>query len=187
MTIYIALLRGINVSGHRIIKMADLKGMFESLGLSNVKTYIQSGNVVFTSDEDADDLSKRLEQEIDAVFGFDVPVVIRTAEELEQIMLACPFEVDSLPEKERPYTALLSATPSPEGIEQLLAVPVITEEFRVIDREVYILYGQAVHKSKLTNNLLEKKLGVAATTRNWQTMSKLTEIARAMREDKVEN
>lgn len=177
--IYIALLRGINVSGHRIIKMAELKTMFESLGLTNVQTYIQSGNVIFESNEEADFLSKRLEQEIDAVFGFDVPVVIRTAEEIEQIMQNCPFEVDTFPEKERPYIALLSAIPSSEGVEKLSAVPLTTDEYRILNREVYILYRQASHKSKLTNNLLEKKLGVTATTRNWQTMSKLVAMANA--------
>lgn len=160
--------------------MADLKQMFESLGLSEVKTYIQSGNVLFESTEDAESLSARIERAIEATFSFDVPVVIRTAAELEQIIANCPFEVEALPEKERPYIALLSSLPSAEGIEQLQAYPIQDDEYRIQGQELYILYRQGAHKSKLTNNLFEKKLGVTATTRNWQTMSKLTTMAKAM-------
>lgn len=178
MTIYIAFLRGINVGGHKLIKMAELKQMFESLGLNKVQTYIQSGNVLFESTEEPESLRLRIEREIEAVFGFDVPVVLRTVAELEQILNKCPFEVDSLPEKERPYIALLSQPPSTEGIEQLQAYPIQLDEYRIFNQEIYILYRQSAHKSKLTNNLLEKKLGVTATTRNWQTMSKLLTMAK---------
>jgi uncharacterized protein (DUF1697 family) len=101
-------------------------------------------------------------------------------------MANCPFEVDSLPEKERPYIALLSEPPSAEGIERLESVPLTIDEYRIVDRQVYLFYRQSVHKSKLTNNLLEKKLGVTATTRNWNTMSKLLDMAKAMQSHEIQ-
>lgn len=92
MTIYIALLRGINVGGHKIIKMADLKQAFESIGLKQVKTYIQSGNIVFKSEEDITFLKERIQSEIKNVFGFDVPVMLRTHEEFINITKDAPMK-----------------------------------------------------------------------------------------------
>src|SRR3954453_19881462 len=98
MTIYIALLRGINVGKHHRIKMADLKSLLETMGLTKVKTYIQSGNVLFEAKDEAEQLSQRLEDEISKTFGFPVPVILRTAEEYEQIIRDCPYSIDSLKE-----------------------------------------------------------------------------------------
>ena len=92
MTIYIALLRGINVGGHRVIKMADLKKAFESIGVKQVKTYIQSGNVVFESEEEINFLKERIECAIKNVFDFDVPVMLRTNDEFINIIKKCPYE-----------------------------------------------------------------------------------------------
>ncbi len=108
MTIYIALLRGINVGGHKIIKMADLKQTFESIGLKQVKTYIQSGNIVFESERDIDFLNKRIQSEIKNVFGFDVPVMLRTHEEFINVIKRCPYEVNSLREGESIHVAFLA-------------------------------------------------------------------------------
>ena len=91
MTIYIALLRGINVGGKNIIKMSDLKRVFEGIGLYEVQTYIQSGNVLFKSNEEEEALRMKIEHEIAKVFGFSVPVILRTATELKQIIRNCPF------------------------------------------------------------------------------------------------
>jgi uncharacterized protein (DUF1697 family) len=174
MSIYIALLRGINVSGQRLIKMGDLKRVFESLGLRRVQTYIQSGNVLFESDEAEAPLRQRIEQEIEAVFGFAVPVVLRTAGELAQILAGCPWAAGDR------YVALLAEAPSQAGIDRLLAYKSEIDEFRIAGREVYLLLRQGAGRTKLTNNLLEQKLGVAATTRNWQTLQKLAAMGKAM-------
>ncbi len=180
LSIYIALLRGINVSGHRLIKMADLRALCERLGLHRVQTYIQSGNILFESEEEAGVLGSRLEEGIRETFGFEVPVVLRTAAELGRVIQDCPFPAEGLVEGEYVHVSLLAEAPSQEGIDRLRAVSVAPDEFRLVGREIYILFRQSSHKSKLSNALIEQKLRVPATLRNWQTMSKLLELARDM-------
>lgn len=176
MTTYIALLRGINVSGHRLIKMAELKRMCEGMGLKRVQTYIQSGNILFESEAEEPALAAALEAEIMRVFGFEVPVIIRSAAEWEVIVASCPFP--ELREGESIYVSLLPEEPPAEGVERLRAYEGPLDEFRVQGRELYFLHRQPVHQSKLANSV--GKLGVPSTSRNWQTMNKLLALARAM-------
>lgn len=173
MTIYIALLRGINVGGKNIIKMAELKKVFEEIGLCDVKTYIQSGNVLFKSNEDEESLRKKIEHEIEEVFGLSVKVVLRTAEELEQIILNCPFSME-----ESLYVSLLTHAPSKENIERLNVYRSESEEYKIVGREVYLLFRNSIRNSKLANNL--QKLDVPATVRNWNTINKLVTLAKNM-------
>jgi uncharacterized protein (DUF1697 family) len=180
MAAYIALLRGINVSGHKLIKMTELKAMFESLGFAQVQTYIQSGNVLFDSNEDPAVLRQRLESEIQTVFGFQVPVVVRTVEQMEQTVTNCPFTANALQPEESLYVSLLAEEPSHQGIDRLLACNSEIDEFRIHGSDVYILLRQSIRKSLFTNNFLERKLGVPATTRNWQTMNKLVALGKNM-------
>jgi uncharacterized protein (DUF1697 family) len=180
MRTYIALLRGINVGGHRLIKMADLKTMFEALGFGRVQTYIQSGNVVFQSDETEQPLRELIEQQIAATFGFPVMVALRTHDELAHVITVCPFAPDALAEDERLYVALLAETPAPAAIEWMLASKTEPDEFRVLGREVYLLYRQNAHATLLTNNLLESRLGVPATSRNWRTLTTLAAMSKTL-------
>ncbi|MFZ5825534.1 MAG: DUF1697 domain-containing protein [Bacillota bacterium] len=175
MVTYIALLRGINVSGHRLIKMSDLQQMFTGLGLGRVKTYIQSGNVLFESAEAAEPLSRRIEQEIKAVFGFDVPVILRTAAELEGVVAHSPFTAG---EGESLYVSFLAEEPTEEGLNRLPADTGGVDEYQVVGREIYILYRQSAHKSKLSNSFFEQRLRMPATTRNWQTVTRLVDLSR---------
>src|SRR5690349_20550885 len=101
MTTYIALLRSVNVGGHRLIQMPELKRLFEAMGCGRVRTYSQSGSVVFASDEQPEPLRWRIERVIAARFGFRVTVVPRTADELERVIAACPFAAGALTEGER--------------------------------------------------------------------------------------
>lgn len=185
MSVYIALLRGINVGGKNIIKMADLKRTFEAIGLSQVQTYIQSGNVLFVSDEEEEPLRKRIEHEIETVFGLAVTVVLRTAAELEDIIRNCPFseeeisEAESSSEGERLYVSLMTQVPSQEGIERLDSYRSESDEYRIEGREVYLLFRHSIRNSKLANNL--QKLDVPATVRNWKTISKLEALAKAIK------
>jgi uncharacterized protein (DUF1697 family) len=174
---YIALLRGINVGGHKLIKMADLKAMFESLGFANVRTFIQSGNVLFETKENGKQLRPKIQKEIKATFGFDVAVVIRTAAEMKKIIESSPFPADSLVEGESLYVALLGGTPTPDAIETLLECRSDVDDFRLVGGEVYILLRQSSRQSLFSNSFLERKLGVPATTRNWQTMTRLAALA----------
>jgi uncharacterized protein (DUF1697 family) len=181
MTIYIALLRGINVGGNKIIKMAALKQMFETMGFERVQTYIQSGNVLFESAESAAALRGRIEHEIEVIFGYQVTVVLRTIEEFERIIEHCPYTEAVLSEGETIYVALLGEAPSQEGIDRLLACNSDIDEFQIIGQEVFIYCRQIVRKSMFSNNLLEKKLRVPATSRNWQTTNKLVDLGKSMK------
>lgn len=184
MTIYIALLRGINVGGKNIIKMADLKRVFEVMGLSEVKTYIQSGNVLFKSNAEEEPLRKKIEHEIEVAFGFSISVVLRTAAELEWIIRNCPFseeaisEAKSSSEGESLYVSLLIYSPSEEKIERMNNYRSENDDYRIEGREVFLLFRHSIGKSKLANNL--HKLDVPATVRNWNTINKLSVLAKAM-------
>jgi uncharacterized protein (DUF1697 family) len=184
MTIYIALLRGINVGGNNMIKMADLKRTLESIGLGRVQTYIQSGNVLFESIEDETQLRKKIESQIESVFGLTIPVIIRTAAELEWIVNNCPFSEETISEAEASsegeclYVSMLLEAPTREGLDKLHTYQNESEEYRLIGRELYLLFHNSIRNSKLANNL--PKLGVHSTNRNWKTMNKLVMLSRAM-------
>ncbi len=178
MTIYIALLRGINVGGHNIIKMADLRTLLESIGLKKAKTYIQSGNILFESEEGARELCRRIEDEIGKSFGFPVPVILRSAEEYEEIIQNCPYPTGSLKEGESVQIAFLAGEPSQEGTNHLHSFPSDKDECKVLGKEVYFFFRQSIRDSKLAHQL--PKLGVTATVRNWKTVIKLLEMAKAL-------
>lgn len=184
MTTYIALLRGINVGGKNIIKMADLKRVFESIGLCEVKTYIQSGNVLFKSNEEEEALCNKIEHEIEAVFETPVKVILRTAAELEQIILNLPFskdevtEAEALSEAECLYVALLKHSPLKEKIECIDVYRNESDKYHIVGRDVYLLFNHSIRNSKLANNLY--KLNVPTTVRNWKTLSKLAALAKTI-------
>lgn len=185
MNIYIALLRGINVGGKNIIKMADLKKAFEDLGLNEVKTYIQSGNVLFKSDEEEETLRKKIEHKIETTFEMCIHVVLRTAEEFESIIKSCPFTEEeiqlaqSTSVGESLYVALLTQEPLQERVEKLLTYKNLKEQCEIKGREVFLLFHESILKSKLANNL--QKLEIPSTVRNWKTINKLSSLAKAMK------
>ncbi|MDA1677979.1 DUF1697 domain-containing protein [Bacillus cereus group sp. TH152-1LC] len=174
MTIYIALLRGINVGRHKVIKMADLTQMFESIGLKQVKTYIQSGNIMFESEKDIDFLNKRIQSEIKNVFGFDVPVMLRTRDEFINTIKRCPYEVDSLLEGESIHVAFLANELSEKEKDQLLMQKNETEDCYIREKVVYLLFKNSIRNSKLMNQF--QKLHTPATIRNWRTVNTLKMI-----------
>ncbi|MDQ6595619.1 DUF1697 domain-containing protein [Bacillus salipaludis] len=176
--VYIALLRGINVGGHNKIKMADLKKLLESMGLKKVKTYIQSGNVVFESEEVAAELTQKIEEAIQKEFGFFVTVVIRTALELNQIIEKCPYSPDNLLEGESVHVAFLAGMPPEEGISHLQNFNKGDDEYFIEGQDVYLFFRQSIRNSKLAAQL--PKLGVPATVRNWKTVMKLDSMVKEM-------
>ncbi|MED1951150.1 DUF1697 domain-containing protein [Brevibacillus centrosporus] len=184
--IYVALLRGINVGGKNKIKMTELRSSLENIGLRRVKTYIQSGNVLFESSDAEATVRQRIEQEIAAVFGITLTVVIRTAEEMEKIVRHCPFSSELIAEAaatcvgESLYVALLPEPPLPSGIEKLAAANNEDDTYEIVGRDVYLLFRHSVRDAKLSVNL--QKLGKPVTVRNWNTMSKLVEMAKELRE-----
>jgi len=184
MAIYIALLRGINVGGKNMIKMAELKRTFETMGLGRVRTYIQSGNVLFESEEEEEPLRERIEQEIAAAQGLSVSVILRTAEELRRIAASCPFSAAALEKAEESaegeslYVGFLLREPSREGMERLAPYKNEDEQYYIAGREIFLLFSRSVRNSKLSANL--QKLDVPVTVRNWNTLNKLVALANEM-------
>jgi uncharacterized protein (DUF1697 family) len=178
MTIYFALLRGINVGGHNMIKMAELKRMFEELGYERVQTYINSGNVIFESSENVNTLEGQIEREISKVFGFNIAVVLRTADELSSIIDKSPFGELVLTEGQSIHLTLLKEAPTQEQIDKLPVVDQGDDEYYINGKEIYVLYRNSILNSKLPKkfqNLLP------ATARNWKTIMKLDAMARALK------
>lgn len=174
MSIYISLLRGINVSGQKMIKMDKLKKLYESLGFKNVRTYIQSGNVIFESDQkDALKLQKIIEKKIEEVFGFDVRVFVRTPEELKRVIDNNPF-----PGEEKGWYFIFSSS-SCVGLplEELQKAKADSEQFSVSEYGIYLLFPEGVGQTKLSNNFFEKKLKMNGTMRNWNTVNKILELS----------
>ena len=176
MPTHISLLRGINVGGNKQIRMADLKELYESLGFSAVTTYVQSGNVVFDADSaDAPALTARIEAAIAGRFGFDVTVLLRSADDLRRILDGNPFpgvETTQL------HVLFLAATPDPAGA-QTLTVPVVDgEDWRLTGQEIYLHYPNGSGRSKMTAAFFERKLGLAGSARNWNTVNALYNLAR---------
>ena len=179
MQTFISILRGINVSGQKKILMADLKKLYESLKFSEVKTYIQSGNVVFKSDSKTSDiqLARKIEKAISAKYKFEVPVITRTKEELEKILSQNSFTKEKSIDLKKLHVTFLSETPDREKMEQIKEVDFSPDQFIIKGKEIYLHIPNSYGETKLSNKFFENKLKVSATTRNWNTVNKLLELA----------
>jgi uncharacterized protein (DUF1697 family) len=174
---YIALLRGINVSGQKSIKMADLIKLFESLGFRNVRTYVQSGNVLFESDSvNMDEMVKKIENKINEVFGFMVVVIIRSSEELKKIITGNPLIREPGIDVEKLHVTFLRELPDKKVLSTADIKKEENEKFAISGREVYIYCPNGYGRTNLNNATFEKKLKTIATTRNWKTTNKLYEL-----------
>ena len=173
------MLRGINVSGQKKIKMADLKSLYHSMGFSNVETYIQSGNVIFDiGSESKIEIKSRIEKAIEEKYKFHVSVVIRTNHEIAEIIENNPFgPVDLVEDGTKVLVTFLSSKPANDKISGINKYVVIPEKLVVVEKEVYLYCPNGYGKSKLSNTFLEKKLSVGATTRNWKTVHKLHDLS----------
>jgi uncharacterized protein (DUF1697 family) len=181
MFIYIALLRGVNVSGKNIIKMDALKDLFVSIGAQKVKTYIQSGNVVFESNqENMDELNTKIKGELYKIFGFNVPVILRTLDSLEEIIKLNPYNPSQLTDHKKVYISFLSSKPAAAAVESLISFENEIDDLELINQEVYILCRKGYGNTVYSNLFIEKKLKVEATTRNWNSVNKIAEIARSL-------
>jgi len=175
MTKKIAVLRGINVGGKRKILMKDLKDLCQKMDWKNVKTYIQSGNIIFNHDGDNAKIAQNLQSQILTVFGFIVPVIIIDANKLNTIINKNPFVKNGTSTSCLHYT-FLKEKPNTEDIKLIELLNFTPDSFKIIDHSVFIYCAGKYHKSKLTNNFFEKKLNVTTTTRNWKTILKLQEL-----------
>jgi uncharacterized protein (DUF1697 family) len=182
--IYIALLRGINVGGNNIIKMTDLKQMFQTLGIEQVQTYIQSGNVLFISDGHEEALRIQIETAIKNTFGFSVPVILRTLQELESIIHNYPFtekeitDAESSSEGEVLYVSMFSQMPSQKDIERFAKCEGGDDKYVIAGRDIYFLFSKSIRNSKLAG--VFQKTDVPSTARNKKTIAKLVELAKQL-------
>ncbi|MDQ3797958.1 MAG: DUF1697 domain-containing protein [Acidobacteriota bacterium] len=173
---YAAFLRGINVGGHHLVKMEDLRRVFEAMNFTAVKTYIQSGNVIFRAaaeETSAGELEEKIERELREAFGFEVRAMLRTLDELEEIVARNPFKEPEAGAKA--YISFLSAAPDAGAKESLESLSNDFEVFRFGGvRELYsLLRPGKPGKELFSNNFIEKRLKVAATTRNPNTVNKV--------------
>ncbi|REK77578.1 DUF1697 domain-containing protein [Paenibacillus paeoniae] len=184
MSIYIALLRGINVGGKNKIKMAELRESLGTIGLQRVQTYIQSGNILFESNEEEQPLRERIEQTIEADFGLAIKVVMRTLDELRSIKGNLPFseqqvaEAKASAEGEVLYVSMLLERPLPDKLEKLGSIDTGEDRYVLDGINLYLLYSLSVRNSKLSAHV--EKLGVPSTVRNWNTINKLIELGSEM-------
>ena len=175
---YISFLRGVNMTGHNSIKMADLLALFLKLGFADAETYIQSGNVIFTDPGDVlpSAFSTTIEQAILEKFNFIIPAMIRTSQELTYLLSTNPFlaEPDFNPAKMA--VIFLHEEPSASQLLKVADVDYPPDKFKIIGRDIFIYCPNGFGRTKLYTNFFEKKMGVKGTARNWKTISTILNI-----------
>lgn len=182
MTTYISLLRGINVSGQKKIKMEALRAAFEKLGFQNVTTYVQSGNVVFAGNEtEIKTLEQKISDQIEREFGFTVSVIVLTRNELVNTINRNPFAGDPGKEPSFQHVTFLASEPVAFNRISIEEKRQGQEEILFSDRTIYLYCPHGYGRTKLNNNFLESRLKMPATTRNWKTVNELLRIANEVR------
>jgi len=175
---FIALLRGINVSGQKQIKMTDLKTLFEEVGFQKVETYIQSGNVIFSGKEKSSEkIAEKISSSINNKFGFDVQVFALLPEELLEILNKNPF-INKKKDPDKLYVIFLSTVPSKANLEKLDAIDFSPEEYICNGKCIYLFVPNNYGKAKLNNNFFENKLKISGTTRNLKTVKAILELTK---------
>ncbi|NQW37148.1 MAG: DUF1697 domain-containing protein [Flavobacteriales bacterium] len=178
-TTFISLLRGINMMRHNRIKMPELKKIFTSLGHTDIVTYIQSGNIVFKSKTlDVDKISIEIVEKVNEVFGYAIKGLVISKEDLEIIFLSNPFLKREDIDISKLHVTLLNQCPTALNLEQIKdfnSHP--DDEYIVVNKCIYLYCPNGYGRTKLTNNMFEKKLDTTATTRNWRTITKLSELS----------
>jgi uncharacterized protein (DUF1697 family) len=174
---YIALLRGINVGGHKLIAMSDLSEMLESLKFTGVKTLLQSGNVVFQSGKQTGSaLERLLEKETEKRLKASVRILVRDANEWKAIVARNPFAKEAKSDPSHLLVMCLKDAPDAKSVKALQATIKGPEVVRADGRQLYLVYPAGIGTSKLTNAVIEKKLGTQGTARNWNTVLKVVEL-----------
>jgi uncharacterized protein (DUF1697 family) len=180
MQTYISFLRGINMTGNNSIKMADLTVLYKDLGFNNISTYIQSGNVIFSCDDNflISDVTLKIEKAISEKFNFNIQVLIRTINEIEELISLNPFLSEENFSPSKMAIILLSKKPSDIQIQKVTNIDYPPDKFKIINNEIFIYCPNGFGKSKLYTNFFEKKMSVTGTARNWKTMTTLLDLAK---------
>jgi uncharacterized protein (DUF1697 family) len=183
MPVIVSMLRGVNLVSHNRIKMDALRTLYESLGLRDAETYVASGNVVFrTKAQSLTALAKRIESAIERDFGFRPRVILRTTSELRDAIARNPFRTRRGIEPNKLLVMFLESHPAAEALEQVLKIKADPEEMHIHGREVYIYFPNGMARPKLSWVTVEKKLKIAGTGRNWNSVTKLLEMAEKLEE-----
>jgi len=179
MSVVISMLRGVNVGGHNKIKMEELRALYEANGLLDAQTYIQSGNVVFrTKGTPSAGLAQFIESAIEKSYGFRPDVMVRTATEMRSVFKRNPFSKRSDIEPNKLIVSFLNGKPTRDACEKVQAIQAdYPEEVYCDGREMFIFFPIGMGQSKLPLAKLEKALGFSGTARNWNTVTKLLEMA----------
>jgi|ERR1043166_2438565 uncharacterized protein (DUF1697 family) len=173
MQAYVALLRGVNVGG-KICKMELVRAAFERLGFSAVKTYVQSGNVIFAAAQASPlRLAQTIEARLAREFGFPIRVLVKTLKELTDVVKRNPFMKDKTIDQSKLHVTFLSEAVKQTATSSLQALAVNGEQFHVLGQQIYLYCPNGYGRTKLSNNAIEKKLSVVATTRNWRSVTTL--------------
>jgi uncharacterized protein (DUF1697 family) len=179
LTRFVALLRAVNVGGTGKIRMADLLALCGDLGFADAATFLQSGNVVFSARGSDKAVAKKLADAIEDSHGFRPAVIVRTADELAEVIAQNPFPEAAKTEPNRLLVSFLAGPPAEDATVRIAAVKVDREKLHLAGRELYVHYADGgMGTSKVTNVVLERALGVQATARNWNTVGKLLVLAR---------
>jgi uncharacterized protein (DUF1697 family) len=184
MTVMISMLRGVNLGSHNRIAMEALRALYESLGLRDAQTYLQSGNVIFGAEaRDLPLLSKRIENEIERNFGFRTDVIIRTSSELRDVIARNPFAARRGIDPSRLLVTFLAHDPDPEARDKVLKIKTDPEELRIDGRELYMHFPNGMARPKVSWSAIAQKLKSPGTGRNWNTVTKLLEMAERLEAD----
>lgn len=175
MTTWAALLRGINLGGHNKVPMGELREVVEELGLTNAETYLRSGNLVIDSDLPESALARALQDGIEERFGLEVPVICRSARQLGQIASTHPFSSLGLDDRLL-HVAFLDREPGEKLDDLIDPADYLPDRLHSDGRDIYLAYPNGSGRSKLSHSLLESRLGVSVTARNWRTVTKLAEM-----------
>jgi uncharacterized protein (DUF1697 family) len=179
-TTYIALLRGINVGGHKKVAMSDLRGFLQALGFVDVRSLLQSGNLVFRDNaRTGSGLERLLELQAEKRLGLRTTFLVRTAKEWEAIIAHNPFRDEAESDPGHLVVMCLRDAPQANGLKALQAAMKGPEIIRAEGRQLYIVYPAGIARSRLTNKLIEDKIGTRATGRNWNTVLKLAVLAKS--------
>ena len=176
---YISMLRGINVSGQKMIKMTELKELYESLRLASVATYIQSGNVVFQSgNNDPLSICTSIEKTIEKSFGFSVTVILRRPVGFRKVINKCPFLGSARTDESRLYVTFLKSRPAPSLIKAMgQGTAKNADRYAIAGSEIYLHCPNGYGKTLFSNTFFERQLKLTATTRNWKTVQTLFAMA----------
>lgn len=178
MKTFLSILRGINVSGQKKIPMSELKKLYDELHFENITTYIQSGNVIFKN-KNSKDLAKHIEQRILEKYNFNVPVIIRTPEEMRSIVEGNLFLKQKDIDLSKLHVVYLADNPKQDTIDKLEKFNYEPDKFYISGKEIYLYCPNGYGRTKLTNNFFENKLKIDATTRNWNTTNELLKILKS--------